>query len=171
MKELDDLIKKPIWHRLEGSKKKLDQLIAVFGSPYVLGQVSEKLKLVMPYSNATETHTDKNLVWVDKDNHTPATRKHCKGKNLVYAVIMGEAPVLPGFNTLIFGLCWRVQDRVSLLLNSSFSLPQFTHSLSFPLSLTAESYHADQVETLPAKDVTMVPSNQSPRPSSTRSQN
>jgi hypothetical protein len=100
LKDIEELIKLPIWHRLKGSEKKKDQLIAVFGSPYVLGQDVGKLKLVMP-------HTNKEIVCVDTDNHTIATKKHCMGKNLIYLVVMREKVAEPGFNTLIFGLCWR----------------------------------------------------------------
>ena len=88
------LLKQPIWSK-HPEKSKVDQLIAVFGCPYVLGQRKMDLedregglKLVKPLPN------------------TDITSKMLAAKNIAYHVMFGKPPPTP-FNVLIFGLTWR----------------------------------------------------------------
>ena len=62
-----------------------DALIRSFGGPYVLGQQSDKLKLVRGAP------------------HTNLTRQMAVAHNIVYTLVHLVPPVEPGFNTLIFG--------------------------------------------------------------------
>lgn len=94
------------------SRTKKDQLISVFGHSYVLGQSRDQLKLVR-----SRPHND-------------VTNKLCRAKDIIYAVVFGKYPEMPGFNTLIFGLCYR---------GAGFG------------------YHRDQIIGLVGKEVTMIP--------------
>lgn len=62
-----------------------DALIRAFGGPYVLGQDTEKLKLV------------------HGARHTDLTRMMAVAHNIVYMLLHLIPPAEPGFNTLIFG--------------------------------------------------------------------
>ena len=72
-------------HGSQHQNRKKDQLICVFGGPYILGQKEDDLKLVLG------------------SPHTSLTSRICTAKNIIYAIIhLSHAPI-PGFNTLVFG--------------------------------------------------------------------